>query len=75
VTGPAGSVSRQLVEGVDADGNRVLYVIEGHPSQGYDVFRCHLIHVRRTRRKWEAVKVTTAGQATAAALDESERLL
>lgn len=48
------AVSRKLIEGAD-DGGQALYVVEGNPEQGYDLFRVRLEHVAHHRRSWQAV--------------------
>lgn len=47
--------SRKLIEGVDSDGNRALFVVDGGVEQGYELFRAHLVHVSHHRRSGQAV--------------------
>jgi hypothetical protein len=49
------TVSRKLVEGVDAIGDTAWYMVEGSPDVGYDLFLCRLTHVSHHRRSWQAV--------------------
>ena len=49
------AVTRKLVTGVDDDGDLALYVVEGNPEQGYELFRCQLVHVTHHKRSWQAV--------------------
>lgn len=58
------NVSRKLVEGVDTEGNPALFIVEGNPEQGYDLFRCRLDHVEHYRRSWQAVEVAHSGLGT-----------
>lgn len=51
--------SRELVEGADGE----LYVVEGNPADGYELFHADLEHVSHHRRKWQAVEATKATPA------------
>lgn len=55
-------VSRKLIEGVDDDGNTALFVVQGNPEVGYDLFRCRLDHITHCRRSWQAVTKAHGGK-------------
>lgn len=59
-------VSRKLIEGVDERGDLALYIVEGNPDVGYDLFRCRLDHVGHHRRSWQAVSAAHGEQPPAA---------
>jgi hypothetical protein len=54
-------VSRKLVEGVDTEGDLALFIVEGNPDQGYDLYRARLEHVEHYKRSWQAVEVAHSG--------------
>lgn len=54
-------VSLKLVEGVDTEGGFALFVVEGNPQNGYELYRARLEHVDHYKRSWQAVKVAHSG--------------
>jgi len=54
-------VSRKLVDGIDENGDKALYVVEGGVDQGYDLFRVRLEHVSHHRRSWQACMAAAGG--------------
>ena len=44
---------------VDVDGT--YYLIEGNPTDGYELFRCRLEHVAHDRHKYELRHVARTG--------------
>lgn len=59
------NITRKLVEGVDTEGDFALFVVEGNPTQGYDLSRARLDHVEHYKRSWQAVEVALSGLGSA----------
>lgn len=55
------AITRKLVEGVDTEGEFALFVVEGNPDIGYDLFRCRLDRVDHCKRSWKAVEIAKSG--------------
>lgn len=51
--------SKQLVEGIDDNGDQALYVIIGNDDGTYELHRAQLVHHSHHARKWQAVRAAT----------------